>query len=87
MVTLPRQRVQEVHLKCRFCAYQHFNTRSKGTIDIPGQIIGKDNPEIATGLSRYTTYHETNLWEKCPKLCFGTVKDEKPEGQHVKLEL
>ena len=31
MVTFPRQRVQEVHLKCRFCAYQHFNTRNKGT--------------------------------------------------------
>ena len=44
MVTLPRQRVQEVHLKCRFCAYQHFNTRNKGTIYLPGQIFGKDDP-------------------------------------------
>ena len=44
MVTLPRQREQEVHLKCRFCAYQHFNTRNKGMIYIPGQISGKDNP-------------------------------------------
>ena len=44
MVTLPRQRVQEVHLKCRFCAYHHFNTRHKGTIYIPGQIFGKDAP-------------------------------------------
>ena len=44
MVTLPRQRVQEVHLKCRFCAYQHFNTRNKGTVYIPGQIFGKDDP-------------------------------------------
>ena len=44
MVTLPRQRVQEVHLKCRFCAYQHFNTRNKGTIYIPGQIFGEENP-------------------------------------------
>ena len=44
MVTLPRQRVQEVHLKCRFCANQHFNTRNKGTIHIPAQIFDKDNP-------------------------------------------
>ena len=44
MVTLPRQRVQEVHLKCRFCAYHHFNTRNKVTIYIPGQILSKDDP-------------------------------------------
>ena len=44
MVTLPRQSVQEVHLKCRFCAYQHFNMRNKGTIYIPGQIFGGDDP-------------------------------------------
>ena len=44
MVTLPRQRVQEVHLKCIFCVYQHLNTRNKGTIYVPGQIFGKVNP-------------------------------------------
>ena len=44
MVTLPRQRVREVHLKCRFCAFHHFNTRNKGTVYIPGQIFGKDDP-------------------------------------------
>ena len=44
MVTLPRQRVQEVHLKCRLCAYHHFNTRSKGTIYIPGWIFSKNDP-------------------------------------------
>ena len=44
MVALPRQRVQEVHLRCRFCAYQHLNTRNKGTIYIPGQIFGKYDP-------------------------------------------
>ena len=43
MVTLPRQRVQEVHLKCRFCAHHHFNTINKGTIYIKGQIFGKDD--------------------------------------------
>ena len=44
MVTLPRKRVQEVHLKCRVCSYQHFNTRNQGTIYIPGQIFGEDEP-------------------------------------------
>ena len=39
MVTLSRQRVQEVHLKCRFCAYQHFNTRNKGTIYIQDRYL------------------------------------------------
>ena len=44
MVTVPRQRVQEVHLKCRFCAFHYFNTRNKGTVYIPGQIFGIDDP-------------------------------------------
>ena len=35
MVTLPRQRVQEVHLE---------ETRNKGTVYIPGQIFSKDDP-------------------------------------------
>ena len=39
MVTLPRQRVQEVHLKCRFCAFHH-----KETVYILGQIFSKDDP-------------------------------------------
>ena len=43
MVTLPRQRVWEVHLKCRFCAFHHFNTRNKGTVYILGQIFSKDD--------------------------------------------
>ena len=44
MVTLPRQRVQEVYLKCRFCAFHHFNTRNKGTVYIPEQRFSKDDP-------------------------------------------
>ena len=44
MVTLPRQRAWEVHLKCRFCAFHHFSTRNKGTVYILGQIFSKDDP-------------------------------------------
>ena len=39
MVTLPRHRVQEVHLWCRFCAYYHFNTWNKGIAYLPGKIF------------------------------------------------
>ena len=39
MVTLPRQRVREVHLQCRFCTYYHFNTRNKGIAFVPGKIL------------------------------------------------
>ena len=38
MVTLPKQKVREVHLWCRFCAYYHFNTRNKGIAFVPGRI-------------------------------------------------
>ena len=44
MVTLPRQRVWEVHLKCRSCAFHHFNTRHKGTVYTLGQIFSKNDP-------------------------------------------
>ena len=38
MVTLPKQKVREVHLWCRFCAYYHFNTQNKGIAFVPGRI-------------------------------------------------
>ena len=36
MVTLPKQKVREVHLRCRFCAHYHFNTQNKGKAFVPG---------------------------------------------------
>ena len=38
MVTLPKQKVREVHLQCRFCAHYHFNTQNKGIAFVPGRI-------------------------------------------------
>ena len=41
MVTLPKQRVREVHLWCRFCVHYHFNTRNKGIAFVPGKILSE----------------------------------------------
>ena len=41
MVILPKQRVREVHLRCRFCAHYHFNTRNKGIAFLPGKILSE----------------------------------------------
>ena len=41
MVTLPKQKVREVHLWCRFCAHYHFNTRNKGIAFVPGNILSE----------------------------------------------
>ena len=41
MVTLPKQRVREVHLWCRFCAHYHFNTQNKGISFVPGKILSE----------------------------------------------
>ena len=41
MVTLPKQRVREVHLRCRFCAHYHFNTQNKGIAFVPGKILSE----------------------------------------------
>ena len=41
MVTLPKQRVREVHLQCRFCAHYHFNTQNKGIAFVPGKILSE----------------------------------------------
>ena len=41
MVTLPKQRVREVHLQCRFCAHYHFNTRNEGIAFVPGKILSE----------------------------------------------
>ena len=38
MVTLPKQKVREVHLQCWFCAHYHFNTQNKGIAFVPGRI-------------------------------------------------
>ena len=38
MVTLPKQKVREVHLRCRFCVHYHFNTQNKGIAFVPGRI-------------------------------------------------
>ena len=44
MVSSPRQRVQEVDLKCRFWSQYHYNTRNKGTILLTGRVLGQDDP-------------------------------------------
>ena len=41
MVTLPKQKVREVHLQCRFCAHYHFHTRNKGIAFVPGKILSE----------------------------------------------
>ena len=41
MVTLRKQRVREVHLRCRFCAHYHFNTWNKGIAFVPGKILSE----------------------------------------------
>ena len=41
MVTLPKQKVREVHLQCRFCAHYHSNTQNKGIAFVPGRIPGE----------------------------------------------
>ena len=38
MVTLPKQKVREVYLRCRFHAHYHFNTQNKGIAFVPGRI-------------------------------------------------
>ena len=38
MVTLPKQKVREVHLRSRFCAHYHFNTQNKGIAFVPVKI-------------------------------------------------
>ena len=42
MVTLPKQKVREVHLQCRFCAHYHFNTQNKGIVFVPGKILSEE---------------------------------------------
>ena len=44
MVSLPRQRIQKVDLKCRFCSQYQYNTRNKGTILLPGRVLGQYDP-------------------------------------------
>ena len=52
MGTLPKQKVREVNLQCRFCAHCHFNTRNKGLAFVPGKILsGGRTPDLPR------TYH------------------------------
>ena len=41
MVMLPKQKVWEVHLQYRFCAYYHLNTQNKGIVFIPARILSE----------------------------------------------
>ena len=54
MVTLPKQKVREVHLQCRFCAHYHFNTQNKGIAFVPS-ICGIPSEGRSPNLPR--TYH------------------------------
>ena len=42
MVTLPKQKMREVHLQCRFCTYYHFNTQNKGIAFVPGRMSSEE---------------------------------------------
>ena len=57
MVSLPRQRVQEVDLKCGFCSQYHYNTRNKGTILLTGRVLGQDDPLRLPYTDRYIPHH------------------------------
>ena len=46
MVTLPKQKVREVHLWCGFCAHYHFNTLNKGIAFVPGKIFSEGRTPI-----------------------------------------
>ena len=57
MVSLPRQGVQEVDLKCRFCSQYHYNARNKGTILLTGRVLGWDDPLRLPYTYRYIPHH------------------------------
>ena len=64
MVSLPRQRVQEVDLKCRFCSQYHYNTRNKGTILLIGRVLGQDDPLRLPYTYRCIPHHPRESYER-----------------------
>ena len=72
MVSLPRQRVQEVDLKCRFCSQYHYNTRNKGTILLPGRVLGQDDPLRLPN----TPSHQGKVWKKSTPHVLARLRHE-----------
>ena len=62
MVSLRRQRVQEVDLKCRFCSQYYFNTRNKGTILIPGRVLRQEDPLRLPYTYRCIPHHTREIY-------------------------
>ena len=67
MVTLPKQRVREVHLQCRFCAHYHFNTQNKGIAFVPGKILSEGRtPSLPRTIVISHTMRDRNRGEISP---------------------
>ena len=64
MVTLPKQRVREVHLRCRFCAHYHFNTQNKGIAFVPGKILSEGRTPSLPHAYRNIPHDERPQYEK-----------------------
>ena len=64
MVTLPKQRVREVHLRCRFCAHYHFNTGNKGIAFVPGKIFSEGRTPSLPRTYRNIPHDERPQYEK-----------------------
>ena len=62
MVSLPRQRVQEVDLKCRFRSQYYYNTRNKGTILLSGRVLGQHDPLRLPYTYRWIPHHTTERY-------------------------
>ena len=62
MVSLQRERVQEVDLKCRFCSQYHYNTRNKGTILLSGRVLGQYDPLRLPYTYRCIPHHTTERY-------------------------
>ena len=63
MVTLPKQRVREVRLRCRFCAHYHFNTQNKGIAFVPGKILSEGLLQLRQAAAR--AVYEEGILEPC----------------------
>ena len=57
MVSLLRQRVQEVDLKYRFCSQYHYNNRNEGTILLSARVLGQDDPQRLPYTYRCIPHH------------------------------
>ena len=64
MASLPRQRAQEVDLKCRFCSQYHYDTRNKGTILLSGRVLGQDDPLRLPYTYRCIPHHTRERYER-----------------------